>query len=311
MALGIGVAAAVKKKEGDDNSFGMVGLASIGPITAVAFLGLISGEGLQFSPTKEKEESVSSLLDTFWGILPEIAFEIALALLPIFLIFLIFQFFLLRLPRQQVRRMVTGMVYTFIGLVIFMTGVSGGFSPVGQTLGMALGSLGAGWVLIPVGLILGAVVVCAEPAVWVLTEQVEEVSGGYIRRFILLGALSISIALAVVLGMLRVITHMSIWYVLLPGYALALMMTFFCPRLFTAIAFDSGGVASGPMSTTFVLSLTLGASYAVGGNPAMDAFGMIAMIAMAPLITIQFLGLVFKYMENKKKNTAQPGGKSA
>jgi len=167
-----------------------------------------------------------------------------------------------------------------------------------------LGRSGAA-ALIPVGLILGAVVVCAEPAVWILTEQVENLSGGHIRRRIMLAALSLSVALAVVLGMIRVVTGLSIWYIILPGYILALLLTRFCPPLFTAVAFDSGGVASGPMSTTFVLSLTLGASISCGGNPATDAFGMVAMIAMAPLVTIQLLGLIFKYKENLSKKKAQ------
>ncbi len=298
IAMGIGVASAAKKKEGDDSSFGWVGLASIGPIAAVAFMGMTS-------PASESAHSAASaagaslgMLERFVRVLPEVAHDILLALLPIFIIFLIFQVVLLRLPAGQVRRMISGFIYSFIGLVLFMTGVSGGFSPAGQALGMALGGHG-GWALIPVGLLLGAVVVCAEPAVWVLTEQVEEMSGGYIRRPIMLAALSISIACAVALGMIRVVTGMSIWYMLIPGYALALGLTFVCPRLFTAIAFDSGGVASGPMSATFVLSLALGSSAAVGGNPATDAFGMISMIAMAPLITIQLLGLIFRRKEKK------------
>ncbi|MCC8193153.1 MAG: DUF1538 domain-containing protein, partial [Deltaproteobacteria bacterium] len=218
---------------------------------------------------------------------------------------------LLRLPGQQVRRMVFGLVYAYIGLVVFMTGVSGGFSPVGKSLGAALGTYSPAG-LIPIGFVLGAVVVCAEPAVWILTQQIEEISGGYIQRKIMFAALSISIALAVALGMLRVVTGMSIWYVLLPGYALALLLTRFCPPLFTAIAFDSGGVASGPMATTFVLSLTLGASAACGGNPATDAFGMIAMIAMAPLITIQLLGMIFKQLEKRQpKREVSPEGDGA
>lgn len=200
--------------------------------------------------------------------------------------------------------MIMGFLYAWIGLVIFMTGVNGGFTPVGRSLGMELGVMAGGWALLPVGLILGAVVVIAEPAVWVLTEQVESVSGGSIRRGVMLVALSISIALAVGLGMLRVITGVSIWYMLIPGYVLALAMTRWCPPMFTAIAFDSGGVASGPMSTTFVLSLTVGAAIAGGGNPATDAFGMVAMIAMAPLITIQVLGLVYKHMEGRQCKTS-------
>ena len=300
MAMGLGIAATSKKKEGDDNGFGLVGVASIGPIAAVVVMGLLAGGGLaDLEDTGDDPAAPASVLAHFLGLLPHVSYEIFMALLPIVLIFLFFQFTLLKLPHHQVKRMLLGFFYTFIGLVVFMTGVKGGFSPVGQSLGMALGHVG-GSTLIAVGLVLGAVVVCAEPAVWVLTEQVETLSGGHIRRPIMLVALSVSIAGAVVLGMVRVVTSISIWYILLPGYVLALLLTRWTPPLFTAIAFDSGGVASGPMSTTFVLSLTLGASMALGGNPATDAFGMVAMIAMAPLITIQILGLLFKYKENQK-----------
>ncbi len=305
MALGVGVASAAKKKEGDDSSFGLVGMASIGPIAAVAFMGLIASGGIEeVEPTATAGQRIA-LLAHFLQLLPDVSHEIAMALLPLLVIFAFFQITLLRLPFQQVKRMVLGLVYAFVGLVIFMTGVNGGFIPAGQSLGVALGALADGWALLPVGLVLGAVVVCAEPAVWVLTEQVEDVSGGYIRRPIMLAALSLSIALAVGAGMLRVVTGLSIWWLVLPGYVVALALTKFCPPLFTAIAFDSGGVASGPMSTTFVLSLTLGASVAVGGNPTTDAFGMIAMIAMAPLITIQLLGMIFRFME-KRSRLAKP-----
>lgn len=300
MAMGLGVAATSRKKGGDDSGFGLVALASIGPIAAVLCMGLMAGGKLDVQMAENAAEAgaVLSLAAHFWAILPHVTYEIFMALMPIVLIFLFFQKVLLKLPHQQVKRMMLGFFYTFIGLVVFMTGVKGGFSPVGQSLGVALGALGVP-TLIGVGFVLGAVVVCAEPAVWVLTEQVETLSGGHIRRPIMLAALSISIAIAVVLGMIRVVTSLSIWYFLLPGYILALLLTRLCPPLFTAIAFDSGGVASGPMSTTFVLSLTLGASIAFQGNPATDAFGMVAMIAMAPLVTIQILGLIFKYKESK------------
>ncbi|CAK7009591.1 MAG: hypothetical protein DELT_00391 [Desulfovibrio sp.] len=302
MALGMGVASAGRNKEGgDDSSFGLVGLSSIGPIAAVVVLGMMATEGMVAPESAAAIRQPVSVADAFLSILPHVMEEIALALLPLFVIFFIFQVLLLKLPSNQVRRMIFGLIYAYVGLVVFMVGVSGGFTPVGKSLGMSLGQFVNGNALIPVGFILGAVVVCAEPAVWILTQQIEEVSGGYIKRKIMLGALSISIAFAVVLGMLRVVTGMSIWFVLLPGYALALILTRFCPPLFTAIAFDSGGVASGPMATTFVLSVTLGASAALGGNPATDAFGMIAMIAMAPLITIQFLGMIFKQLEKRQK----------
>lgn len=308
MALGIGVASAMKKKEGGDSSFGLVGLASIGPVMAVAMLGFLFRSGEQGLAAKKAAAPIYPLVEHFLHRVPHTMQEIALALFPILAIFFVFQVTLLKLPAQQTRRIILGMVYAFIGLVIFMVGVNGGFSPAGRALGIALGQGGSGWGLIPVGFVLGAVVVCAEPAVWVLTEQVEEVSGGYIPRRIMLVALCLSVAVAVVLGMLRVVSGLSIWYVLIPGYALALGLTLFCPPLFTAIAFDSGGVASGPMSATFVLSLTLGASAALGGNPATDAFGMIAMIAMAPLITIQLLGLLFRAKERQQLKKQRSSG---
>ncbi|MGL4208184.1 MAG: DUF1538 domain-containing protein, partial [Candidatus Adiutrix sp.] len=296
MAMGIGIAATFKQKENDDNSFGLVGLASIGPIAAVAVMGFLSKGEINLEATHAPIETQSlSIFEHFLAITPHIIEDIALAMLPIALLFIFFQAVLLHLPPQQLKRIILGLIYTFIGLVLFMIGVVGGFSPAGQSLGIALGEAGGGWVLIPVGLILGAVVVCAEPAVWILTEQVENISGGHIKRSVMLVALSISVALAVVLGMIRVVTGLSIWYVIVPGYALALGLSKICPPLFTAIAFDSGGVASGPMSTTFILSLTLGASIAMGGDPATDAFGMVAMIAMAPLVTIQIQGLIFQY----------------
>ena len=302
MAMGLGVASAVKKSDdGGDNSFGFVGLASIGPIAAVAVMGIFSSLDFSSIQTEAVETATYSLAQTFLNEIPHVTIEILMALTPLVIIFLVFQFALLKLPGQQVKRMLLGLLYTFIGLVVFLTGVNGGFTPIGKSLGMELGGIAGGWVLLPVGLILGAVVVCAEPAVWVLNEQVEEVSGGSIKRSWMLIALSVSIACAVGLGMLRVITGMSIWYILIPGYLLALILTRYSPPLFTAIAFDSGGVASGPMSTTFVLALTLGGAIASGGNPATDAFGMVAMIAMAPLITIQLLGVAFKYMEGRRK----------
>jgi hypothetical protein len=197
--------------------------------------------------------------------------------------------------------MAKGMIYTYLGLVLFFLGVNGGFLPVGSMVGGAIGGLEANGILIPIGLVLGAVVVLAEPAVWVLNSQIEEVSGGYIKKPIILATLSISISAAVAMAMLRIVTGISIWWFLIPGYSLALLLTFFSPALFTAIAFDSGGVASGPMSSTFVLSFSIGASAMAGGNPMKDAFGVIAMIAMMPLITIQILGILFKVKEANKR----------
>ena len=300
MALGIGVAAVRGGKNSENDSFGMVGLASIGPIMAVLFMGVLNKGRVSGTATAAGgTEQAGGIAAAFLHIVPEIIVDVGRALGPLALMFLVFQLALLRMPRHQVARMVKGLIYSFIGLVIFLVGVNGGFLPAGSAIGGIIGSLENNIILVPIGLVLGAVVVLAEPAVWVLNNQVEEVSGGYIRRRVMLASLSIGVSIAVGIAMLRVVTGLSIWWFLIPGYALALSLTFLCPPLFTAIAFDSGGVASGPMSSTFILSFTLGASASAGGNPVTDAFGVIAMIAMTPLITIQLLGLIYKRKERK------------
>ncbi len=293
IALGVGVASkgGVTNR---DSSFGLTGMASIGPILAVLLLGLISGG----SGSGAVSSSTAEFAD-FLEVMPNVTKEILSSLMPMALMFIVFQLALIHMPPYQVWRMVIGLIYTFVGLVLFMTGVHGGFIPVGHTIGAIIGGLSYSWILIPIGLVLGAVVVCAEPAVWVLNEQIEEISGGYIRKQFMLISLSAGIALAIGLSMYRVLSGASLWYFIIPGYALAMLLTIFTPKLFTAIAFDSGGVASGPMTSTFILSFTLGASTAAGGNPVLDAFGVIAMVAMTPLITIQILGLVFSMKEKQ------------
>jgi len=171
--------------------------------------------------------------------------------------------------------------------------------PAGEILGGAISQSTLPYLIIPVGVIFGAIVVFSEPAVWVLTEQIEDVSEGTIKKNVLLFTLAIGVAIAIGLSLTRVIFGFSIWYLILPGYALALILMFFCPPIFTAIAFDSGGVASGPMTSTFILSFTIGAATAFGGNPITDAFGVIAMVAMMPLIVIQILGILFNLKKKK------------
>lgn len=298
IALGVGVASS---KGGGvmnrDSSFGLTGMASIGPVLAVLILGLIcSGSG---AVPGAADIAADGETHGFISLLPHVMKNMAAALMPLALMFAFFQIFLIHMPPHQVRRMIKGLAYTFVGLVFFMTGVEGGFMPVGSMIGGIIGSLPYNFILIPIGLVLGAVVVCAEPAVWVLNEQIEEISGGHIRKRLMLVSLSVGISVSIGIAMLRVITGLSIWYFLIPGYAAALILTFFTPKLFTAIAFDSGGVASGPMTSTFILSFTLGASSAAGGNPITDAFGVIAMVAMTPLITIQLLGLLFGMKEKE------------
>ena len=309
MALGVGVAAVRSKsdengksKSQGDDSFGLTGIASIGPVLAVIVYGIIlknhadSGEAAQISETSH---AVSQGIAVFFSLLPSILKEVSLALAPLAAMAIFFQITLLKMPPMQVVRMIRGFVLSFFGLILFLTGAQGGFMPAGEQLGKVLGAAslnGTAWtvLLVLVGVVFGAIVVCAEPAVWVLTDQVESISGGTIKRRVMLVALSAGVAISIGISMLRVLFGFSLWYILIPGYSLALILSFICPKLFTGIAFDSGGVASGPMTSTFVLSFTLGAAEASGGNPAVDAFGVIALVAMTPLIAIQILGIIFK-----------------
>ncbi len=292
MALGIGVAA-VRAGGGKDDSFGFIGLASIGPVLAVLMLGMFANSD---GPIAEaaKEVQASGLFGHFFALLPETAEEVGMAIIPLAGMFAVFRLFLLRqMTTYRLLRTMAGLVYTFIGLVIFFMGVKGGFIPAGESLGGILALKGHWQLLLAAGFLLGALAVLAEPAVWVLAGQVEQVSGGTVKSRVILAFLCIGVALAVGLAMLRVIHGLSLWFFLIPGYAIALGLMFICPPMFTAIAFDSGGVASGPMASTFILAFALGASRSLGGNPITDAFGVIALIAMTPLIAIQILGLIY------------------
>lgn len=306
LALGVGVAA-VRGHAGQNDSFGLIGLASIGPVLSILLLGLLH-EGNGAPPSSATETGHLGLAAHFLALAPETACEVGMALAPLALLFAAFRIFLLRkMTRTRLVRMVMGLVYTFLGLVCFFVGVKGGFIPAGTALGKIVAINQAAWFLVATGLALGALAVLAEPAVWVLTAQVEEVSGGSIPSRVILVTLCIGVALAVGLGMFRVASGLSLWFFLLPGYALALGLTLVCPPMFTAIAFDSGGVASGPMASTFILAFTLGASGGLGGNPATDAFGIIALIAMTPLIAIQSLGILYARLAQRKASQTRPG----
>ncbi|MFA6938466.1 MAG: DUF1538 domain-containing protein [Treponema sp.] len=317
MALGVGVASVRKgstvngKTISNDDSFGLTGIASIGPIAAVCIYGI----ALRFSSftevassaveTTAGAEKVVNDVTVFLDLIPQESKEVALALAPLIGLFVLLQIFLLKMPPVKVKHVIKGFIYSYIGLVLFLVGANGGFIPAGNALGEILGGYamtkGVLWsvVLIAVSVVFGAVVVCAEPAVWVLTEQVESVSGGTIKRKVMLAALSAGVAISVGLSVIRIIFNFSLWYILIPGYAVALVLSLFCPKLFVGIAFDSGGVASGPMTSTFILSFTLGVSSAVGKASATNAFGVIALVAMTPLIAIQILGLLYKHKNNK------------
>lgn len=317
MALGLGVSSV---RDDDDNSFGLTGVCSIGPVMAVLIYAIIM-KTRGFFETDLAENAASSALASSsaaalisggfftrvfspFGLAAGHVFREALtSIAPLFALFIVFQIFLLKMTKRQVIRIIIGFIYAFIGLTILLIGVNGGFSQTGAALGQKLGELtvsrGGAWyiLLIGTGLLLGAIIVCAEPAVWVLSEQVEQVSGGTIKRRVLLIFLSVGTAIAIGLSMWRAVSGFNLRYILIPGYIISMLLMVFCPTLFSGIAFDSGGVASGPLTSTFVLSFTLGA--AASGKGGNDSFGVIALVAMMPLLAIQIMGIIFKIKQRK------------
>ncbi len=301
MALGVGVSAIRNDRHAADDSFGLVALCSIGPILAVLVLGMIySPEEGAYSATVIPEIADSvELWRLFSHELPKYLEEIAVSLFPIIVFFGIFQIFSLKLSGRNLGKIIIGLVYTYIGLVLFLTGANVGFMPAGNFIGNELAATDLKYLLIPIGALIGFFIVKAEPAVYVLNHQVEEITDGAISATAMGTSLSLGVALSVALAMTRVLTGIPILYFLIPGYAIAIGLSFCVPKIFTAIAFDSGGVASGPMTATFLLPLAQGACTAVGGNLVADAFGVVAMVAMTPLITIQILGVVTKIKQRK------------
>lgn len=294
MAFGIGMAAVRSDKNSGVDSFGLISLCSVGPILSVLLLGVFfptDGGGYTPAPLAELHTTRQAAAE-FFQALPVYAREVLTAVLPIVGMFLLFQMLTQRFHLKQIKRIAVGLLYTYMGLVLFLTGVNVGFMPAGQFIGSSLAVGAQPWLLIPIGALVGYYIVKAEPAVQVLTKQVEEVSNGSITQKAIGHSLSIGVALSVSLSMARILTGISLFWFLIPGYALSLALTFFVPQIFTGIAFDSGGVASGPMTSTFLLPLAMGACDALGGDILTDAFGIVAMVAMTPLITIQVLGLV-------------------
>lgn len=324
MALGLGVSSV---RSDNDNSFGLTGICSVGPVFAVVVYSILLKHSGAFGESAELIHSsagtdavaagslLSQIFSPFGHAVGPVIHESLLSIAPLFGLFILFQVTLLKMTARQAARIIIGFVYAFIGLAIFLIGVNGGFMQAGSALGMILGenalAKGGVWfvLLIATGLILGAIIVCAEPAVWVLSEQVEHVSGGTIKRKLLLVFLSIGTAIAIGLSMIRAVYGFNLKYILLPGYLLSMLLMLSCPPLFTGIAFDSGGVASGPLTSTFVLSFTLGAASCGGNN---DSFGVIALVAMMPLIAIQIMGIMYKIEsgKNQKKTVISKEGET-
>jgi len=305
MALGAGMATITSSKHAQENSFGLIALCSIGPILSVLILSIC------FKPESETTATVIENFHTsreafgaFVDALPHYAEEVATAFLPIIVVFAVFEAIYRRFKLHQLLRISVGLVYTYVGLVLFLVGANVGFMPAGKLIGGELAVGDSKLILIPVGMLMGYFVVSAEPAVHTLKKQVEEITNGAITQRSIGLALSIGVALSVGIAMLRVVTGIPIYPFLLVGYLISLVIAFFVPPIYTGIAFDSGGVASGPMTTTFILPFAIGACEALGGNILTDAFGIVAMVAMTPLITIQVLGLVGRIKQKRMREKA-------
>ena len=288
MALGIGIAATIGGKNASENSFGLVAMCSVGPILAVLILSLVNGGDIS-SPNLNDYLIADNLLLATLETLGKTTKDVTLALGLVVGFFFIINFIFLKLPKKKLLQIGVGTIFTYVGLIIFLTAVHIGFMPVGFEMGQELVKTSPIAVSI-IGFVLGLVVVLAEPAVHVLNKQVEEITNGTVSKKAMLIALSIGVGISICLSVIRIIFKFSILYYLIPGYLLSLGISFFVPKIYTAIAFDSGGVASGPLTSTFILPFAIGTCVAMNGNILSDAFGIVAMVAMTPLITIQMLG---------------------
>lgn len=300
LALGLGVASVHGGKKGEEDAFGLIAIASGGPMLAVLVMTLVKGiKGLTGSGGSEAVFE-SGLVVPFLHQAVHISLEVLLALLPLIVLTFFAQIFMLKLSKKPFRRILKGFVYTYLGFVLFLTGVTAGFMEAGQKLGSAIAAYPV-WLVLVIGFLIGSLVILAEPSVHILTIQIEDITGGSISKNKIMASLAIGVSFAIVLSLMRFyIGPLELWHLLLVLYGLALILTLFCPPLFTGIAFDSGGVASGPMTATFVLAFVQGLALSEGGS-LLDAFGTIAMVALTPLITLQLFGLIYAYQLRKKK----------
>ncbi len=290
LAFGVGVASVLKSKTSSQDGFGLVALASIGPVLAVLLLGIV------YDVPADAELDQEPGTYTFLGTL----LEVAMALTPLILFFIFFQFYMLRLETKRVLSLLTGVVLTWLGMSFFLHGVHTGFQPAGTEMGITIGQMDYSWIIIPIGVVLGFVATFAEPAVRVLNQEVEKVSSGYIPQRVMLLTISIGVAFSIGLAMTRIIFGLELVYIILPGYILALILIYFTSREFTSIAFDAGGVATGPMTVTFVVAIALGFSDVTeGSNPLVEGFGMISLVALAPILSVLILGILYGAKDKK------------
>ncbi len=289
MALGVGISSVLGDRRSQENSFGLVALCSIGPILAVLLLGIFAKNDLTYTVNYGAVDE--NILGAYLTNAAHVAKEVAIALGLIVGFFLLCQIFFLKLPKRQLLKIGVGVVFTYLGLLLFLTGVNVGYMPIGYKMGTQMSSLHPA-LLIGLGLLMGILVVMAEPAIHVLNAQVEDVTGGYVKKRSMMIGLCAGVGAAIALSVLRIYFDFSLVYYIIPGYFISLALSLFVPPVYTAIAFDSGGVASGPMTSGFILPFAIGVCVALQGENAVlrDGFGVVALVAMAPLITIQLLG---------------------
>lgn len=310
IAFGIGISSIRSEENSESDSFGMVALCSIGPILATMILGMVykitnfeytNRTYSTYANTKEIAEAFVQNLPNYFG-------EVVIALLPIIIFFIIYQLAVIKMSKKELFKVFIGCFYEFIGLTLFLLGANVGFLQIGSLIGMKLAEIGNDFLIIAIGALLGYFVVIAEPAVEVLNKQISDITDGAIPEKAMKKSLSIGVSIALVISMIRVLTGIPILYFLLPGYLIALILAFVGDDVFTAVAFDSGGVASGTMASTFLVPFAIGVSEGVGGNVLSDAFGVIAMVAMAPIVAVQISGLIYKLKSKKLQKKNGVGG---
>ena len=310
IAFGIGISSIRSEKNSESDSFGMVALCSIGPILATMSLGMVY-KITNFEYTNRTYSTYANtkeIAEVFVQNLPNYLGEVVIALLPIIIFFIIYQLAVIKMSKKELFKVFIGCFYEFIGLTLFLLGANVGFLQIGSLIGMKLAEIGNDFLIIVVGALLGYFVVIAEPAVEVLNKQISDITDGAIPEKAMKKSLSIGVSIALIISMIRVLTGIQILYFLLPGYLIALILAFVGDDVFTAVAFDSGGVASGTMASTFLVPFAIGISEGVGGNVLSDAFGVIAMVAMAPIVAVQISGLIYKLKSKKLQKKNGVGG---
>ena len=310
IAFGIGISSIRSEKNSESDSFGMVALCSIGPILATMSLGMVY-KITNFEYTNRTYSTYANtkeIAEVFVQNLPNYLGEVVIALLPIIIFFIIYQLAVIKMSKKELFKVFIGCFYEFIGLTLFLLGANVGFLQIGSLIGMKLAEIGNDFLIIAIGALLGYFVVIAEPAVEVLNKQISDITDGAIPEKAMKKSLSIGVSIALIISMIRVLTGIQILYFLLPGYLIALILAFVGDDVFTAVAFDSGGVASGTMASTFLVPFAIGISEGVGGNVLSDAFGVIAMVAMAPIVAVQISGLIYKLKSKKLQKKNGVGG---